>query len=199
MLSYPSIARWQESRVGEPCLAFYKYDGSNLRWEWTPKRKWHKFGSRHQLFDHTSEQFAGAIPLFMETMADDIEKIILDEYRSKTQRIVAFTEFFGPSSFAGTHIDGEPKQLKLIDVSIYKQGFLPARKFVKLFGHLDYTAKIVYEGNMNQPFIQDVRNGMYPVYEGVVCKGDGWSAKVKTIEYLNRLKGKYGDNWEQYE
>ena len=31
----------------------------------------------------------------------------------KVERITAFTEFFGPSSFAGTHVLEEPKELKL--------------------------------------------------------------------------------------
>src|SRR5271157_2589133 len=114
MLAYPSIPGWKASRIGEPCLAFYKYDGSNLRWEWSPKRNWYKFGSRTQLFDHTSDQFKDAIPMFHEKMAHDITSIVCKEHGRKVERIVAFTEYFGPSSFAGWHDLTEQKDLVLI-------------------------------------------------------------------------------------
>jgi hypothetical protein len=55
----------------------------------------------------------------------------------------------------------------------------------------------VYEGNMNHEFITAVRNGEYPVYEGLICKGSNWSAKIKTIEYLTRLKGIDEKKWEE--
>ena len=48
---------------------------------------------------------------------------------------------------------------------------------------------------MSHEFIQDVRNGKCTVYEGVVCKGDDWVAKIKTIEYLNRLRGENESLW----
>lgn len=51
---------------------------------------------------------------------------------------------------------------------------------------------------MNQPFIDAVRHGQYELDEGVICKGLDWSAKIKTFDYLNRLKNKYGDEWEKY-
>lgn len=199
MLQYPSIARWKDSKgFGKPCLAFYKYDGSNLRWEWSPKRKWYKFGTRTQLFDYTHPIFGGAIAKFEFTMADEIEDIICSQYKHKPERIVAFTEFFGTSSFAGTHDPEESKTLVLFDISVYKKGFLEPRQFVRLFEKTGFAAKVVYEGNMNQQFIDDVRHGAYPVDEGVICKGQDWTAKVKTFDYLNRLKNKFGDEWEKY-
>lgn len=199
MLAYPSIPSWRSSRIGEPCIGFYKYDGSNLRWEWTPKRGWYKFGTRTQLFDETATPYNQAIPMFKQQIGEAVVEQILSSQRKKVERIIAFTEFFGPSSFAGTHDEIEPKELILIDVSVYKQGFLPARKFVDLFGQYSWSPKIVYEGNMNYPFINAVRIGEYPVYEGVVCKGIDWNAKIKTNKYLERLKGKFGDDWQKYE
>lgn len=200
MLQYPSIPSGQKSRgLGKPCIAFNKYDGSNLRFEWSPKRKWYKFGSRTQLIDTNTEQFKGAIPLFMDTMANSIEKTIVEEFGNNTPRIVAFAEWFGPNSFAGTHDPSDEKQLVLFDVSVYKKGFLTPNQFVDYFADwYEWSAKVIYRGNLNQQFINDVRHGAYPVYEGVVCKGDGWSAKIKTFEYLNRLKNRFGDEWEKY-
>ncbi len=71
MKAYPSIPLSTDSRsIGEPCIGFYKYDGSNLRWEWSKKQGWHKFGTRTRLFGKDEEPYNQAIPLFLETMGD---------------------------------------------------------------------------------------------------------------------------------
>jgi hypothetical protein len=54
MEQYPSIEGSSKAPLGKPCIAFYKYDGSNLRWEWNPKKGWFKFGTRHELFDQSN-------------------------------------------------------------------------------------------------------------------------------------------------
>lgn len=199
MLSYPSIPSYKQTVIGEPCIAFYKYDGSNLRWEWTPKKGWFKFGTRNHLFDGSSVPYNQAIPIFFDTMADDIVAQVRNEESRKVERIVAFTEFFGPSSFAGWHEEKEEKELVLFDVSVYKKGFYPAKKFVEMFNQFPFMADVVYQGNMNYPFINDVRMGKYALNEGVVCKGFDWSCKIKTQAFLDRLKNKYGDEWEKFE
>lgn len=197
MLQYPSIKSWKNSVIGKPCIAFYKYDGSNLRWEWQPKKGWFKYGTRTQLFDKNTPLYNQSIELFNDTIGPVVASTISQITRSKTERIVAFTEFFGESSFAGTHDFDEEKILKLFDVSIYKKGFIPPRQFLELFGDFDFCAKAVYEGNMSNQFINDVKMGMYPVYEGVICKGVNWSAKIKTLHYLQRLKNTNPQQWEQ--
>lgn len=45
--------------------------------------------------------------------------------------------------------------------------------------------------------VMNVRIGKYPVYEGVICRGDNWNAKIKTIDYLARLRGENERLWEQ--
>ena len=197
MKQYPEIPGSTQAPLGRPCMAFYKYDGSNLRWEWSPKKGWHKFGTRTQLFDATDPLFSQAIPIFLNTMGDEIVR------RSKqvecgVQRVIVFTEFFGPSSFAGTHDQNEPKELRLFDVNLYKRGIMKPRDFVKNFGDLPYAAQVVYDGNMNRQFIDDVREGRYPVWEGVVAKGDDWMAKIKTNAYLKKLNEVFSANWQKY-
>ena len=184
--------------MGKPCVAFYKYDGSNLRFEWSAKRNWHKFGSRTQLIDEGTEQYRGAIPYFMDNIAASIETIVLEEFGRGTRRIVAFAEYFGPSSFAGSHDPLEPKELMLFDVFVQDKDLLSAKDFLKLFKPHAWCAEVVYTGNMNQQFITAVREGQYALNEGVVCKGNGWSAKIKTAAYLNRLKSTFGDDWEKF-
>lgn len=143
MLAYPSIPRWQEGRgFGKPCIAFYKYDGSNIRFEWSPKRMWHKFGSRTQLLDRSHPILGESVDLFLDEyrdMSKIIPEVVCEYYKQKVERIVAFAEFWGANSFAGTHEPTDPKLLTLFDVSVYKKGFLPARTFMKLFPKKEYN------------------------------------------------------------
>ena len=51
----------------------------------------------------------------------------------------------------------------------------------------------------------DVREGKYPVGEGVICKGlDGpaphgiWMRKVKTHRYLDELKRRFAADWQSF-
>jgi hypothetical protein len=197
MKSYPEIPGSAQAPIGKPCIAFYKYDGSNLRWEWSPKRGWYKFGTRTQLFDKSHPLFGQAIPIFMDTMADELAR------RGKAlergvQKLICFTEFFGPNSFAGKHDDNEPKELRLFDFNLHRRGIMRPRDFVKNFGDLPYAAQVVYEGNLSRQFIEDVRQGVYPVVEGVIAKGDDFMVKIKTYAYLKKLNEVYGAAYRNY-
>jgi hypothetical protein len=197
MLQYPSITGWKKAPIGKPCVAFYKYDGSNLRWEYSPKQGWNKYGTRKCMFDKNTPLYNQAIELFQDSIGGSIVETVNHAFGRKVERITAFTEFFGPSSFAGYHEHDEQKQLKLFDVFVFKKGFIPPKQFAKLFGRQDWCAEVVYEGNMSREFIEDVRNGKYPVYEGVICKGEDWTAKVKTLDYLNRLRDTNEGLWQE--
>lgn len=197
MLQYPSILGSARAPLGKPCIAFYKYDGSNLRWEWSKKKGWNKFGTRRQMFDYSTELYNQSIPIFMEQLADEIV------YRTKQfdknpERITAFTEFLGPNSFAGSHDLNDPKELKLFDIFVFKRGFIKPKLFVELFGDMPQSADIIYEGNLNIKFIMDVRRGKYPVFEGVIAKGNDFSVKIKTNQYFEKLRHKFNDKWEQF-
>lgn len=197
MQQYPTIDGSAKAPLGSPCLAFYKYDGSNLRWEWAPKRGWYKYGTRHELFNETNEVFGPAIPIFQDTMGAEIVRRCKDLERG-VQRIIVFTEFFGPNSFAGLHEPGDVKELRLLDVYLYKRGRMAPRKFLKAFGDLPYAAQLIYDGNCNTQFIEDVRKGVYPVGEGVIAKGDDWMIKIKTDAYFKKLNEVYGTQYRLY-
>jgi hypothetical protein len=197
MKQYPTIEGSAKAPLGEPCIAFYKYDGSNLRWEWSPKRGWYKYGTRHQLFNTSDPVFGQAIPLFQDVMGVEIAKRCCDLERG-LQRIICYTEFFGPNSFAGKHEVNDPMQLILFDVELYKRGMMDPRQFVKIFGDLPYSAQVIYEGNLNKQFIDDIRQGNYPVWEGVVAKGDNWMVKIKTKAYFEKLNQVYGTDYRKY-
>lgn len=96
MQQYPSIDGSSKAPLGKQCIAFTKYDGSNLRWEWSPKQGWYKHGTRNQLFDASDPVYGKAIPIFMNGMADEIIRRVKDLERS-IQRITVFTEFLGPT------------------------------------------------------------------------------------------------------
>ena len=197
MQQYPSIDGSKKAPLGKQCIAFYKYDGSNLRWEWSPKQGWHKFGTRTQLYNATDPIYGPAIPIFMDTMADEIVRRVKDVERG-IQRITVFTEYFGPKSFAGIHVPGDIMDLRLFDAFLFKRGFMGPVAFVKAFGDLPYAATVVYRGVLNHQFITDVRTGQYPVWEGVVAKGEDFSVKIKTNAYFARLNEVYGTNYRQY-
>jgi hypothetical protein len=178
MKAYPSIMSSKDRKVpmGLPCIGFYKYDGSNLRWEWSKKQGWHKHGTRTRLFGADEEPFNAAIPIFMETMADQIEKTIRDEVKG-IQDFTVYTEFFVPR-----------QMIKLFG----NQPWHAADLY-----HGNFNQDLIYEVRGT-----GMLNGE-PLNEGLVCKGldpsgQVWMAKIKTEKYIQRLKSSLGVGWEAF-
>jgi hypothetical protein len=211
-LHYPKIPGSRNAPGGR-CVAFEKYDGTNLHWDWDRDFGWHSFGTRRdefnltpagvELFAEKHAQLAGCADVFHATLADGLDQLFREHPAyEKCQSLKVFTEFFGPNSFAGRHREDDPKELRLFDVWTDTAGMVPPGRFVAEFGHLN-TARVVYEGKLTGKFMEDVREGKYDVDEGVVCKGgsdadDLWMVKVKTYAYLERLKQAFADRWEDY-
>lgn len=195
----------------ESCIAFDKLDGSNIRVKYTHKKGFHLFGSRHQLFDETHPFLSGAISHFNEHYAQKLEKVLSTKDFSNTREVIAFGEYYGDKSFAGIHLpDDDTKKFVLFDLLlVYKDraDFIKPQTFVKLFADKVEIPRIVYEGNLNESFIQEVRDNKFSLKEGVICKGTEtkgsfrgkvWMCKIKTQEYLNQLKVRFKDDWEKY-
>jgi hypothetical protein len=212
MLHYPKIPGSRHAPQGR-CVAFEKYDGTNLHWDWDRDFGWHSFGTRRdefnltaagiELFAHRHAHLRQCVAVFQETLAEAVERVFHDylDYR-EFQSFKVFTEFLGPNSFAGLHLEDDPKELRLFDVLADPRGIIGPRQFVADFGHL-HSARIVYEGKLTGKFTEDVRVGRYGVAEGVVCKGgsggaDVWMLKIKTYAYRDRLKQAFADRWEEY-
>lgn len=192
MKSYPSIPK---GIGGEGVLhTFDKLDGSNLRFEWTKKRGWFKFGTRRRLFDETDPVFGEAIPLFKNGIAKPLEQIII---KQGWQKVVVFVEFWGPRSFAGLHEPDDPKFLTVIDVSPHQKGILDPKEFLKLFGEFGprYFGPIPW----NQPFVDQVNAGelVGMSFEGVVGKALRNKKivmfKAKTQAWIDKVKSKYDE------
>jgi hypothetical protein len=206
MKDYGSIPKVLKDYINLDCIAFRKYDGSQIRCEWHKKKGWHKWATRGHLFDKTDVTFGCAIDAF-SSQADLVAKAIVDNY-PKVESAVAFMEFVGPHSFAGIHDPAvlkvehnDPKELVLFDVNIHKRGLVSPENFVKHFGHTR-SAEVLYQGKLTDDFIKDVREGKFPVDEGVVCKGgEGhkiWLCKIKTWEYLKQIQKFFGSSYGQY-
>lgn len=197
---YPTI---DTTILNIPIIAFDKLDGSNIRAEWTRKTGFSKFGTRRRLLDPNEEMLGEAVPLFMETYNEDLNRIFRKE---RFDKATVFFEFVGENSFAGYHAD-EVHTVTLFDIHKFKQGLLPARDFLKLVGGKVPTAPVLYEGKANEEFIRSVRSATLEgmTFEGVICKGGldnrrrPISFKIKNDAWLEKLKGKCGEDEKLFE
>lgn len=197
---YPTI---DTAILNTPIIAFDKLDGSNIRAEWTRKNGFNKFGTRRRLLDPNEEMLGEAVPLFMETYNDDLNRIFRKE---RFDKATVFFEFVGENSFAGYHAD-EVHTVTLFDIHKYKQGLLTARDFLKLVEGKVPIAPVLYEGKANEEFIRSVREATLEgmTFEGVICKGGldnrrrPLAFKIKSDAWLEKLKGKCGDDEKLFE
>ena len=199
MLHYPKIPGSRNAPDGR-CVAFEKYDGTNLHWDWDRDFGWHAFGTRRDEFNLTDAGIGIVHPTARASAAvrrgvprhlgRGLEHVFRD-HPSYTgfQSLKAFTEFLGPNSFAGLHKEDDPKELRLFDVWAEPFGMVGPQQFVADFGHLP-IARVVYEGRLTGKFAEDVRAGKYGVAEGVVCKGGhGRAERVDGQDQDVRLHG----------
>lgn len=212
-LAYPKIPDSSANHQGR-CIAFEKYDGTNIHWVWSPEIGWHAFGCRRTRFDfdeHGIRQFnrhhkgllRDAPGVFQEGLAPLLEAIFQSgraQVDTNGGDVVVFTEYLGPRSFAGKHKATDPKELRLFDV-LTPRGMVPPEEFVEIYNSA-YTARMVYKGKFTAQLKADVRANRYKTPEGVVVKGldptDPWMLKIKTDAYQARLKQALGDDWERY-
>lgn len=202
MKSYPSIEQSIGTKFREipGAYIFDKLDGSNLRFEWSKKTGWYKFGTRTRLFDRTDWQFGRAIPLFEAAMADTIGDIATEQ---RWERVIIFAEFWGPKSFAGIHHDSDnlpldsdkDMHLTLLDVAPHKQGLLDPKMFLRLFEGKVPTATFLGQHNWTKGFVEKVYSNEISgiTFEGVVGKHrydkhDLVMAKAKTKQWLDKVK-----------
>ncbi len=211
MKTYPSI-EGSSKAPHKPCYGFVKYDGSSMRSEWSPKRGWYKFGTRHCMVDENTELYGKAVTLFKAKYGDDLEKVFKTDKKFRGVReVIAFFEFFGSKSFAGKHEPDDTMDVVLFDINIHKKGIMGPKDFIDTFGHLK-IAECIFQGNMGPELIENVRKGRLDcsskydikteIPEGIICKGsrghDLWMTKIKTEQYLAELKKRFASDWANY-
>ena len=190
---------------GLPIIAFDKIDGSNLRFEYSQKRGFYKFGTRNMMIDKTNDPFGFAIDIFLNKYSENITKIFKGKNYRNTLAFVCYAELICESSEFGQHDFKNGKfDLVLFDVEQYKTGLIAPRQFVKDFGDVG-VPKIIYEGNLNREFVASVKGNEYGLSEGVVCKGsipnrkenNLYYCKIKTNDWFDRLRNKRPDLYEE--
>lgn len=193
MKAYPSIEYYGD-HWGIQGIAFDKIDGSNLRFEYSHKRGFYKFGTRGVTIDESSEPFGFAIPLFREKYEEGLSRIFSTREMRNIQSFVCFAELHGESSAFGKHDFSAPFDITLIDVSLYKKGIMLPREFIRTFGELGIP-RVVYEGPLNRELVRSVKENEYSLEEGVIFKSTsavkgntGYLCKIKTNEWFERLR-----------
>lgn len=197
MKTYPSIPRSVRGRKATHRLhLFDKLDGSNLRFEWTRREGWVRFGTRRRVIDVHHPIFGSAMALFEQTLAEPIARVAVDH---RWDALVAFGEFWGPNSLGGQHEPDEPKRITLFDVAPYRRGLVGPERFLELFGELD-VPRYLGEHAWDAELLARVRRGELPgvTFEGVVGKaGEGHRvimAKAKTQAWVDRILARYGED-----
>jgi hypothetical protein len=183
---------------GSPFYAQAKYDGSNLRAKWQPKKGFCLFGSRTQLIDETNPLGKG-IGLFRAKYEQKLHDIFK---ANKFEEVVCFFEFYGPSSFAGVHDYAEiGHDVVLFDINVHKKGLIHPKEFYKLLKDVP-VAELLYHGNITDEFVESVKSSTLEgmPFEGCVCKGaplkNGYpphAFKIKSDKWIEKVKSMYFD------
>ena len=174
-LIYPKIPENSDKFHGK-CIAFEKYDGTNLHWKWDPQEGWTHFGTRRTQFTLDERGILGfqfnhmevrsAPRIFNDILRDKLTMFLCKHSVYSVSNVIVFTEFYGPNSFAGNHEITDEHQLILIDVMVNGRLLAP-EVFIKDFSQFG-SAQVIYTGKYSGQFAEDVRKGKYNVNEGVV-------------------------------
>lgn len=188
-----------------PIIAFDKLDGSNSRFEFSHKKGFWKAGTRRDMI-HKNSPYDFAIDIFLEKYGQGLWDIFHEKEYRNVRSIVCFAELIGTRSAFGQHDFGNDEfDVVLFDVDRHNKGLIPPRQFIKDFGHLGIP-DVVYEGELNEEFVEQVKRNKFGLTEGVICKGmapnkkgkmELYYCKIKTHDWLQRLKEKDADQYEQ--
>lgn len=215
MKSYPTMSRIPVFE--QNCHIFEKLDGSLIRTEWTPKKGFRKFGTRTRLIDESFKIYGEAVTL-LKREEEKVTPFLTSLYKTYFEKLAKqerkrlvltiYGEFYGPKSQFGTHDPIEPHIISFFDVEVYRYGFISPSEFLETFqgyfntpihfGEFEFTSELLSK-------IKNMESQWTYLVEGVVCKyvdkktGNVMMFKVKTKEWLQRLRCYTGDNDSLYE
>jgi hypothetical protein len=96
-LVYPKIPESGEAPSGQ-CIAFEKYDGTNIHWVWDRTLGWYAFGTRRDRFDLDEKgisEFNAAHPgleecsqVFLGSLVDKLSSVLSDMQYYDSNEIV---------------------------------------------------------------------------------------------------------------
>lgn len=205
MKQYPSIPKkWKNDLIYK---WFPKYDGSNIRIEINKHGIPYKWGSRKSLIDENSV-FSEIIDIYQNKYQNIIEEITKKE---KWLSIILFFEYWGENSFAGEHTIEDNKNLTLLDINVYKKGFLPYDKINDIFNNYDIIddylmiPKPILISEVNENLINMVKNLTLEgqTFEGIVgkCfhKNQLEMVKLKSDAWLEKIREKCKGNQKLFD
>lgn len=190
---------------GLPIIAFDKLDGSNLRFEYSQKRGFYKFGTRQMMIDNSHPEFGFAIDIFLNKYAKELTKIFKSKEYRDVLSFTCFAELVGTKSKFGQHEYGNDTfDIIIFDIEQYKKGLIPPRQFHKDFLWAGIP-NIIYAGNLNKEFVNQVKSNEFGLKEGVVCKGvipnkkenNLFYCKIKTDQWFEELRKKNPELYSQ--
>lgn len=106
----------------------------------------------------------------------------------------AFAELVGPNSFCGKHHPDDKLDLILFDIWLFKSGWIKPQKFIDDFGHLGIP-DVIYKGKLDNQLISDIQEDKFNLSEGVIAKGDDFMVKIKTKNWLKKVRLKLGEKY----
>ena len=197
MIEYPTIDCTID--CNNEIIAFDKLDGSNIRAQWSSKRKsFYKFGSRTQLIDKSDPILGPAIGLINEKYSDALSRTF---EASGCSSAICFFEFYGPSSFAGKHTRDEKHDVVLFDVMLDCKNLVAPLAFIELTQGM-HVPTVCFKGKLDEKIINDIRTSSLKgiTFEGVVCKNalTGSMFKIKSHAWLDKLRQQCGHDETLY-
>jgi len=202
MKQYPSIPVLTQSSLPGDVFVFDKLDGSNIRAEWNIKSGFAKFGSRKQLIDEN--HWLGSAVEQIRSYNEPFKEIAK---KAGIQSCTCFFELHGPGSFAGQHVAGEALTCSILDVDVYKKGYLPPKDFVELFVGVIPAPTLLHTGPVTKEMVASVQDGTMPgmTREGVVCKlpaAGRWGLpvmyKIKSRKWIQDVTEMHGSKGAAY-
>lgn len=192
---YPKIPAHGPSTPDEPCIAFEKYDGTNLSWHWKRDEGFVAAMTRRYFITENHPYFGDGVRTFNLLYRDKLRKILTQQFPD-TREAVVYSEFFGEHSFAGFHNELESKALIFFDLCLADRGLLSPAEFLTTFKDLPHP-KVLFKGKITTgSFVSKLKEGQFKVMEGAVCKGGKtgqvWMCKIKTNDWLEKFK-----NWSK--